>query len=179
MILPLFDDWCVRSFDPADAEAIAKYANNRRISITLRDSFPYPYTAHDAKRWLRAVRRHQPESGWAIASSREVIGGIGIHLQPDIYRRSAELGYWVGEPFWGKGIATAAVKAVVGHAFTNFDVVRLFAGVFEGNVASARVLEKAGFTLESRMRTSVTKEGRLLDQWMYVILREEWEKRKT
>ncbi|MBX2991368.1 MAG: GNAT family N-acetyltransferase [Bacteroidetes bacterium] len=167
----------MRSFAVTDAEAIAKYANNRHVSINLRDSFPYPYTVQDAKRWLRAVKKHQPETGWAIASPQEVIGGIGIHIQPDVYRHSAELGYWVGEPFWKKGIATAAVKAVVDYAFTNFDIVRLFAGVFEWNPASSRVLEKAGFTCESRMRKSVTKDGKHIDQLMYVVLRGEWEER--
>lgn len=160
---------------PADAEAIAKYANNRNVSINLRDSFPYPYTLADAQKWLRSVAKRQPETAWAIASSQEVVGGIGIHPQPDIFRRSAEVGYWLGEPFWGRGIATAAVNAIAGHAFRNFDLVRLFAGVFAGNVASSRVLEKAGFRLESRMKQAVVKEGKIIDQLMYVLLREDWE----
>lgn len=176
MTIPLFDDWRVRSLMPADAEAIAKYANNRNVSINLRDSFPYPYTLADAQKWLRSVAARQPETAWAIASSREVVGGIGIHIQPDVYRHSAELGYWLGEPFWGKGIATAAVKSVVDFVFRNFDLVRLFAGVFEWNPASERVLKKAGFVLESRMRKSVLKEGKHIDQLLYVIIREDWEK---
>ncbi len=176
MILPLFDRWCVRSFVAADAEAIARYANNRHVSINLRDSFPYPYTIFDAKRWLKHVKHQHPEVSWAIASDVEVIGGIGIHPQPDVYRRSAEIGYWLGEPFWGKGIATAAVKAVVGFVFKNFDFARLYAGVFEWNPASVRVLEKAGFRFESRMRKAVVKDGKLIDQLMYVMLREEWER---
>jgi len=174
VILPLFDDWCVRSMVATDAEAIAKYANNRHISINLRDSFPYPYTLHDARKWLRAVAKHQPETGWAIASSQELVGGIGIHIQPDIYRHSAEMGYWLGEPFWGRGIATAAVKAVVDYVFTNFDLTRIHAGVFEWNPVSARVLEKAGFRFESRMRKAVVKDGKNIDQLMYVVLKEEW-----
>lgn len=159
----------------ADDEAIAKYGNNRHVSINLRDSFPYPYTIADAKKWLKAVKKHQPEIGWAIASSHELVGGIGIHIQPDVYRHSAELGYWLGEQFWGRGIVTAAVKAVTEYAFTNFDLVRLLAGVFEWNPASARVLENAGFTLEARMRKAVLKDGKDIDQMMYVMLREEWE----
>ena len=178
MILPLFDDWRVRSFTADDADAIVKYANNRHVSINLRDSFPYPYTIADAKKWLKAVKKHQPETGWAIASSRELVGGIGIHIQPDVYRHTAELGYWLGEQFWGRRVATAAVRAVTEYAFTNFDLVRLFAGVFEWNPASARVLEKARFTLETRMRKSVLKDGKDIDQMMYVMLREEWNARK-
>lgn len=161
----------------ADAEAIEKYANNRHISISLRDSFPYPYTLDGAKKWLRSVAKHHPETGWAIASSQELIGGIGIHIQPDIYKQSAEIGYWLGEPFWKRGIATAAVKAVVDYAFQNFELTRIFAGVFEWNPVSARVLEKAGFRFESRMRKAVFKDGKNIDQLMYVILREEWEAR--
>ena len=174
--ITLFDDWRVRSFLPTDAEAIAKYANNRHVSINLRDAFPYPYTLPDARKWLRASRRHHPETTWAIASPEELIGGIGVHLQRDVYSRSAEIGYWLGEPFWGRGITTAAVKAVVDHAFHHFDVVRLFAGVFDWNPASSRVLEKAGFRCESRMRNAVTKDDKTIDQLMYVLLREEWEK---
>lgn len=178
MILPLFDDWCVRSFTGEDAEAIVKYANNRHVWINLRDSFPSPYTIHDAKKWLRNVKKHAPEMSWALANSTEVIGGIGIHLLPDVYRQSAEIGYWLGEPFWRKGIATAAVKGVVDFSFENFGLLRLHAGVFEWNPASARVLEKAGFRFEARLRKAVVKDGKNIDQMMYTILLEEWKARK-
>lgn len=176
MTLHLFDDWRVRSFLPTDAEAIVKYANNRHVSINLRDAFPFPYTLHDARKWLRTTRKHHPETTWAIASSVELVGGIGVHVQRDVYSHSAEIGYWLGEPFWGEGIATAAVKAIVDHAFSHFDIVRLFAGVFEWNPASARVLEKAGFRCESRMKKAVFKDGKDIDQLMYVLLREDWQK---
>lgn len=175
MMLPLFDCWRVRSFEIEDAEAIVKYANNRRVSINLRDSFPYPYTLLDAHRWLKHVRQQHPETSWAIASDMEVIGGIGIHPQRDVYRKSAEIGYWLGEPFWGRGITTAALVAVTAYAFKNFDIERLYAGVFEWNPASCRVLEKAGYHLESRMRKAVVKDGKLIDQLLYVLLREEYE----
>ena len=115
---------------------------------------------------------------WALANSTEVIGGIGIHLLPDVYRQSAEIGYWLGEPFWRKGIATAAVKGVVDFSFENFGLLRLHAGVFEWNPASARVLEKAGFRFEARMRKAVVKDGKNIDQMMYTILLEEWKARK-
>ena len=179
MMIALFDRWQVRSFVLDDAEAIAKYANNRHVSINLRDSFPYPYTVNDAKRWLKHVRGQSPEVSWAIASDIEAIGGIGIHLQRDVYRRSAELGYWLGEPFWGKGIATAAVRAVTAYAFNHFDIERLFAGVFEWNPASCRVLEKAGFRLESRMRKSIVKDDKVIDQFLYVMLREEYQRAQS
>jgi [ribosomal protein S5]-alanine N-acetyltransferase len=175
--LALFDDWYVRSFCPDDAGSIAKYANNYNVWVNLRDLFPHPYSLQDAKNWLKTVRQQDPEQTWAIASSQEVIGGIGVHQQLDVNRQSAELGYWLGEPFWGKGIATAAVRATVAHAFSRFDFNRIFAGVFEYNMASARVLEKAGFIREGVMRQAVVKDGKTVDQFLYSVLRREWESR--
>lgn len=113
-----------------------------------------------------------PESDFAIASPTEMIGGVGLTFGSDVYRRSAEIGYWLGEPFWGRGITTAAVIAVTDYAFAEHDVVRVEAAVFESNPASARVLEKAGYVLEGRLRKSVTKDGHTLDELMYARIRE-------
>jgi RimJ/RimL family protein N-acetyltransferase len=168
----LFDEWRVRSFELRDAESIARYANNRNIWRNVRDAFPHPYFLSDAKKFLNSQFDREIETAWAIASSTEAIGAIGLHPQHDVYRGCAEVGYWLAEPFWGKGIATAAVKAMVEHAFANTDFIRLYAGVFEWNAASARVLEKAGFALESRMRRSVVKDGKVIDQLMYVLLKD-------
>lgn len=164
-------EWCIRSFTPSDAEALVKYANNRRISINLRDRFPCPYMRGDAEVFLAAAWAQQPECDFAIASRSEVIGGIGFHPQADVHRLSAEVGYWLGEPFWGQGIATRAVRAFSEWVFATTPLVRLYAHVFDWNPASARVLEKAGFTLEGRMRRSVIKEGKIIDQLMYAIVR--------
>jgi RimJ/RimL family protein N-acetyltransferase len=164
-------DWCIRSFVATDAESVAKYANNRRISINLRDRFPYPYTRADAEGFLAAASAQRPETDFAIASRSEVIGGIGFHPQADVHRLTAEVGYWLGEPFWGRGIATQAVRALSEWIFATTPLVRLYAHVFAWNPASARVLEKAGFTLEGRMRSSVIKDGRVIDQLMYGIVR--------
>ena len=163
--------WCVRSFTAGDIDAIARYANNRRVSIHLRDRFPFPYRRADAAGFLETVWAQQPESDFAIASAHEAMGGIGLHRQADVHRLSAEVGYWLGEPFWGCGIATLALRALSDWAFATTPLERLFAGVFEGNPASARVLEKAGYQLEGRLRRSVIKEGRLLDQLVYARLR--------
>ncbi len=163
---------CIRSYVATDAESLVKYANNRGISINLRDRFPYPYTRPDAEAFLTAAAAQQRESDFAIASPSEVIGGIGFHRQSDVYRLSAEVGYWLGEPFWGRGIATRAVRALSEWVFATTPLVRLYAHVFDWNPASARVLEKAGFTLEGRMRRSVIKEGAIIDQLMYSIVRE-------
>jgi RimJ/RimL family protein N-acetyltransferase len=165
-------EWCIRSLTASDAEAIVKYANNRRISINLRDRFPHPYTRAAADAFLAAAGAQQPEADFAIASRSEAIGGIGFHPQLDVHRLSAEIGYWLGEPFWGQGIATRAVRALSEWVFATTPLVRLYAHVFEWNPASARVLEKAGFTLEGRLRRSVLKEGKLIDQLMYGLVRE-------
>jgi len=165
-------EWCIRSFAATDAESIVKYANNRHISINLRDRFPYPYTRANADAFLDAAYAQKPESDFAIAARDEVIGGIGFHRQTDVYRLSAEIGYWLGEPYWGRGIATRAVQALTQWVFATTPVVRLFAHVFEWNPASARVLEKAGYSLEGRMRRSVVKNSQIIDQLVYAIVRE-------
>lgn len=140
--------------------------------MNLRDRFPYPYTDRDARNWLECVVGHQPETNFAISVAGEAVGGIGFILQPDVARRSAEIGYWLGEKFWGRGIVTEAVIAVTDHAFANHDLCRVYAHVFEWNRASARVLEKAGYQFEGRMRKSVTKDGQTIDQLMYAVIRE-------
>ncbi len=126
----------------------------------------------DAHDWLDMVVDRQPETNFAIAVAGEAVGGIGFTLQPDVARRSAEVGYWLGESFWGRGIATEALKAVTDYAFTNYDLCRIFAHVFDWNRASTRVLEKAGYTFEGRLRKSVTKDGQTIDQLMYAVIRD-------
>jgi len=149
-----------------------RHANNRKVSINLRDRFPYPYTVGDARSWLDSVIGHKLETNFAIDVAGEAVGGIGFTLQPDVGHRSAEIGYWLGEEFWCRGITTDALIAVTEYAFSNFDICRLYAHVFEWNGASARVLEKAGYTFEGRLRKSVTKEGQTIDQLMYAMIRE-------
>lgn len=162
----------VRSWRWQDRRAIVRNANNRNVWINLRDQFPYPYTDDDARRWLENVIDRRPETNFAIAVNDEAIGGIGYTLQLDVGYRSAEIGYWLGEEFWGRGIATEAVIAITNHAFASHDLCRLYAFVFEWNKRSARVLEKAGYVMEGRLRKSVTKAGRTIDQLMYAIIRD-------
>ena len=162
----------VRSWEWRDGEAIVRHANNRKVSINLVDRFPYPYTATDARNWLESVIGFEPETNFAIDVAGEAVGGIGFMLQHDVARRSAEIGYWLSEEFWGRGIMSEVVIAVTDHAFANYDLCRLYAHVFEWNGASARVLEKAGYQLEGRMRKSVTKDGQTIDQLMYAVIRE-------
>ena len=164
------DQWHIRKFADPDIDAVVKYANNRNVWINLRDKFPYPYTRADAVAWIRHVRTQEPESNFAIASDSELIGGIGLQLQQDVHRQSAEIGYWLGEPHWGKGIATRAVRAFTEYGFANFPIVRIYASVFEWNPASSRVLEKAGYEYEGRLRKSVFKDGKIIDQVIYAAL---------
>ena len=170
-------EWKLRSWRPGDEAALVKYANNRNISINLRDRFPHPYAMDDAIAWVQSVKDQRPVTNFAIATAidndndDEAIGSIGLTLQEDVHRRSGEIGYWLAEPFWGRGIATRAVQALTEYAFTNFDLVRLYANVFEWNPASGRVLEKAGFTLEGRLRKNITKDGNTIDQFLYALVR--------
>jgi len=162
----------IRNYKINDTEALLKYANNWNVSINLRDGFPYPYTIQDAADWIDFTIHQNPQTNFAIAG-QELIGGIGITLQSDVHRKSAEIGYWLGEPFWGRGIITQALSAMTQYAFDNFDLIRLYAYVFETNPASMRVLEKAGYKLEGRLRKSVVKDGQILDQMVYAMLKEE------
>lgn len=162
----------VRSWDWRDRDAMVRHANNRNVWINLRDRFPHPYTDADARRWLDSVVGQKPETNFAIAVADEAVGGIGFTLQHDVERRSAEIGYWLGQEFWGRGIATEALIAVTDYAFSNYDVCRLFAHVFDWNEPSARVLEKAGYVFEGRLRRSVIKDGKTIDQLAYAIIRE-------
>ena len=160
-------DWQVRSYRVDDAPSLARHANNRNISRNMRDAFPYPYTVSDAHEWIGLVMQQSPEANFAIASADELIGGIGLTFRDDIHRRSAEIGYWLAETFWGQGIATAALRAVTDYAFANYDLARLEAYVFEWNPASMKVLEKVGYVLEGKLRQSITKDGQTIDGFLF------------
>jgi RimJ/RimL family protein N-acetyltransferase len=162
----------VRSWNWQDAESLVRHANNRKIWLSLRDRFPHPYTESVARNFLKQVLSTEPETNLAIALSDEAVGGIGFVLGSDVERHSAEVGYWLGESVWGRGIATAALKGTLAYAMAKFDLWRVFAVPFSENVASIRVLEKVGFVLEGVMRRSAVKEGRILDQALYAFIRE-------
>lgn len=164
-------EWQIRSFRSEDAEALARYADNRNVSRNLRDAFPYPYTLAHAETWISLVAQQATETDFAIASEAELIGGIGLQRQRDVHRRSGEIGYWLGEPFWGLGIATAALRAFTEYAFEEFDLLRVYGYVYEWNPASARVMEKAGYQCEARLKKSVSKDGQIIDQFLYAITR--------
>jgi [ribosomal protein S5]-alanine N-acetyltransferase len=162
--------YMIRDWREDDAASIAQYANNRQIWINLRDAFPYPYTLEGAEAFLSKAMRMEPRTYFAIASDHEAIGSIGLMPGIDVHRFTAELGYWLAEPFQGNGIMTKAIRALSEYAFTELGFHRIFAEPYTTNAASARVLEKSGFTLEGIMRAAVFKDGRILDQYLYAKL---------
>ncbi|MGD0266719.1 MAG: GNAT family protein [Candidatus Methylomirabilota bacterium] len=162
----------VRSWRSDDVASLVRHANNRRVWRNLRDRFPHPYAVSDAEQWIRHATTAMPQTHFAIAIGGEAVGGVGLDLQTDVFRRSAEIGIWLGESYWGRGIGTEAVRALTDFAFATFGVCRVYAGVFEWNPASMRMLEKAGYSCEGRLRKSVTKDAQTIDQVLYAIVRE-------
>jgi RimJ/RimL family protein N-acetyltransferase len=162
----------VRGWRLPDLDSLVSSANNPNVSRGLMARFPYPYTPADGEEWIRRATSDDPATHFAICVDGSAVGGIGFHPRSDVARRTAEIGYWLGEPYWGRGIATEALRAVTEYAFQSRDLIRLQAHVFDWNRASARVLEKAGYALEARLRKSVTKEGRTIDSFLYALVRE-------
>jgi ribosomal-protein-alanine N-acetyltransferase len=161
----------VRDWRRGDEPALVRHANNRNIWINLRDRFPHPYTKRDAAQWMAYVRSGPPDTNFAIAVAGEAAGGIGFVVQPDVHRLSAEIGYWLGEAYWGRGIMTEALRAVTAFAFQAHGLQRIYAGVFEWNPGSMRVLEKAGYVREGVLRRSAIKDGKIIDQVLYAVTR--------
>lgn len=161
----------LRSFHYKDAERLAGLANNWNIWLNVRDIFPHPYTVSDAEQFIDSATQQDPQTTFAIEYDFKFTGAIGLVLQEDVYRFSAELGYWIGEPFWNKGIASCALQLMKTYAFKKMNLEKLFAGVFEGNEASKRVLEKCGFQLEGIARKAVFKNGSLIDEYRYGIVK--------
>lgn len=168
-----FDDFNIRNLTYSDVESIVKYANNHNVSKFLRDTFPFPYTKEDAKRWIEFVLSDNSHLSFAIADKNELIGGIGVMLNYDVNRFTAEIGYWLGEPFWNRSITTKAVKTFCKFLFENYSFNHLTASIYEGNIASMKVIQKAGFVLEGVLRKNVFKENKFLDQHIYGLLKEE------
>ncbi|MGK2965601.1 MAG: GNAT family N-acetyltransferase [Tepidiformaceae bacterium] len=155
-----------------DAESLVRHANNENVSRWLRDRFPFPYTAEDAVSYVAgASTQAEPFRSFAIADAEGACGGISLQPQDDVHRLSAELGYWLGEERWGRGIVTEAVRQVTAYGFRELGLIRIYAGVFEGNDRSMSVLKKAGFELEARRRRAVVKHGQILDDYLFALVR--------
>lgn len=164
----------IRDWRHSDARALARHANNEKIWRNMTDQFPFPYTVENAEDWIATcLGRPAGSVEAALEVDGEACGAIGLRLGVDIQRFSGSLGYWIGEDLWGRGLVTEAVRAFVVHAFAEFPLERISAQMFASNHASARVVEKCGFTLEGVKRHGAFKEGRFCDMKLYSVLRGE------
>ena len=161
----------VRPWAESDAESLHLHANDRSVSMHLRDRFPYPYPIDAARTFLTWIAKQSAPTVWAIEVDGEAAGGIGIELHTDVERVSAEIGYWLGQKYWNRGIATEALHAVTAEAFKRFEITRLYAVPFADHAASVRVLEKAGYVREGHLRQSAIKDGKIRDQLLYATYR--------
>jgi RimJ/RimL family protein N-acetyltransferase len=160
----------LREWAMSDCDALVRHANNRLVWRNMLDTFPHPYGRADASQWIQIVATRPADVLLAIDLAGEAVGGIGYNAGQGNHSHTANFGYWLGQAHWGKGIATAAARALKEHAFAGGDVKRLEAWVFEWNPASMRVLEKAGFVREGILRKSAFKDGQLIDQVMYAAI---------
>ena len=159
----------LRPFNITDIDSLVKYANNSKIAANLTNQFPHPYTKENGEAFITMATQNNPITIYAIDINGIAAGGIGLHLQSDIHVKNAELGYWLAEPFWGKGIMTKAVTQMVDYGFKTFDISRIFARPYGTNIGSQKVLEKAGFILEGSFKKTIFKNGKYLDELIYAI----------
>ena len=157
----------IRSWKDGDEASLVRNANNKRVWLNLLDTFPYPYTVDDARLWIASSSTADPQVNFAIEFNGSAVGGIGLELQQGVLARTGSIGYWIGEPFWRKGIATAVVGAFVPAVMKTHGLIRLEARVFSWNDASMRVLEKCGFHREALLEKRIVKDGMVLDEVVY------------
>ena len=172
MRIELGNDYSLRHFYYGDAMALTKHGNNPNIARNLRDSFPTPYTIAHARAWIQHVKEHEAKTRFIIAYKDQAIGEIGFLPQWDVHRFTAEIGYWMSEEHWGKGVMGKAVAEVSQYAFKTTDIVRLFADVVEYNIGSCKVLEKCGFKREAVFRNNIFKDGEFYDHFIFGLYRE-------
>lgn len=164
-------NFTLRKWQGDDIDSLVRYANNYHIAKNLTNQFPHPYTHEDGANFLNAIASDSPTKVFAIDINGEATGSIGIFPQADIHCKNAEMGYWLAEPYWGNGIMPRAISELVQYGFGTFDITRVFARPFGTNVASQRVLEKAGFTLEARFEKTLFKNGVFMDELIYAVRR--------
>ena len=165
----------IRKWELSDAKDLAAALSNKKVQDNLRDGLPYPYTEQDGKEFISAMLSADENETFAFAITVDnmVIGSIGIFRQGNIHRQTAELGYYIAEEYWGKGIMTEAVKQICEYVFAKSDIIRIYAEPFAYNIASCRVLEKAGFQYEGTLRSNAVKNSKVIDMKMYSLLKEE------
>lgn len=161
----------LRHWKADDAAQLSTLGNNLNIAQNMADSFPHPYLIENANQFIAFTQEQNPQRIFAIEYQHELAGGIGLHPQQDIMRKNMEIGYWLGEPFWGKGIISAAIPMIVEYGFNTFDITRIFARTFGRNKASQKVLIKAGFSLEATFEQTIFKNGVFEDEHIYAIRR--------
>lgn len=160
----------LREFTPEDKYRLAELANNPKIAVNLRDRFPNPYSVADAEIFLEKLAGQDSALVLAVEFNGVYVGNIGLHKGTDVYRKSAKIGYFLGEPYWNLGIMPKAVNLICDYGFKNLGIVRIHAGIFEFNPASMRVLEKCGFKREAFRENAVFKQGKVWDEMVYVKL---------
>ncbi len=170
---PIGDGFIIRNFLYGDASGLARNGDNPNISINQRECFPSPYTIEMARNWIQYVRDNEATSRFVIATEKEAIGEIGVVVQPDVHRYSAEIGFWIGEAYWGQGLMTEAVNWMLDYCYKEMGLKRIFADVVEYNIASQKVLQKCGFELEGVFRKNIFKNEEFHDQFVYARLNEE------
>ena len=165
----------IRKWKLSDAKDLAAALSNKKVQDNLRDGLPYPYTEQDGKEFISAMLSADENKTFAFAIIVDdmVIGSIGIFRQDNIHRQTAELGYYIAEEYWGKGIMTEAVKQICEYVFAKSDIIRIYAEPFAYNIASCRVLEKVGFQYEGTLRSNAVKNGKVIDMEMYSLLKAE------
>lgn len=164
----------IRKWELSDAADLAAAVSNKKIQDNLRDGLPYPYTEQDGTDYISAMLSADENETFAFAVTVDgrVIGSIGVFRQSNIHRRTAELGYYIAEEYWGKGIMTEAVKQICEYIFRTSDIIRIYAEPFACNIASCRVLEKAGFQYEGTLRSNAVKNGKVIDMKMYSMIKD-------
>ena len=160
----------LRRLHQKDAPVLATLANNKNVWDNLRDLMPHPYAEKDAIDFIEMVDKEDPHCTFALEFENELCGVIGLMLQKDVYRFSGEIGYWIGEPYWGRGIASHGIKMILEYGFTQLNLSRIFAGAYEYNMGSMRVLEKNGFEKEGVLKKAVFKNGEFYDEHRFGIL---------
>ncbi len=160
----------LRPWREDDVPELVRLADDRLVWQQLRDAFPHPYTAEAGRGWVAPATARPPATHFAVVCGGVLVGGAGYLPGQDVERVGAEVGYWIGRPYWGRGLATAAVRELVNVTAGRGGFTRLFALPFAANAASCRVLEKAGFTLDAVLRRSAIKDGRVVDQCLYSLV---------
>ena len=165
----------IRKWKLSDAKDLAAALSNKKVQDNLRDGLPYPYTVQDGKEFISAMHSADENEtfAFAIMVDDKVVGSIGIFRQGNIHSQTAELGYYIAEEYWGKGIMTEAVKQICEYVFAKSDIIRIYAEPFAYNIASCRVLEKVGFQYEGTLRSNAVKNGKVIDMEMYSLLKAE------